>query len=223
MPRVKENTKTAWDWELEELTQGSGSDPLSGSVDEFPLALRERAELLASADNDPDKLFLPSPTSKKLQLRQTFAFWSDLGLSDSLENSTQADVYWTIQSVLHDLRIGSDEKGLASTYHSTLISPACFDRYNDGVIQACLLRAAKPVELNYAVDHEFSRQMADVLQSVITNWRNPQGEAALEFLLALWTGRLQLVDAHVKELLDLENGEMPDEMRFIMKQLAKYV
>lgn len=116
----------------------------------------------------------------------------------------------------------SDENGLASTYHTTLISPACFDRYNDGVIQACLLRSAKPVELNYAVDEEFSRQMTDVLHSVISNWSNNQGEAALEFLLALWLGRLQLFEEHIGKLLKLlanERPNMPIEMQFMLNQI----
>jgi hypothetical protein len=222
LPRVRENTKTAWDWETEELKKWS--DPFSGYDDELPTLLSERVNFLTSEANDPDKLFLPEPAGNNLKLRRTFVFWSDLGLDDNLPNATQSDVYWTIQSVLHDLRLGSDEKGLASTYHTTLISPVCFDRYNDGVIQACLLRAAKPVELNYAVDSEFSRQMADVIYSVISNWRNPQGEATLEFLLALWTGRLQLIDAHLAELLTLLTDEirtdMPDEMLFILKQIT---
>jgi hypothetical protein len=224
VPRVKENTRTAWDWETEELRKWS--DPLSGHDNELPTLLNERFNFLTSGANDPDELFLPKPTGGKgkLKLRNTFAFWSDLNLGDYLSKTTQSDVYWTIQAVLHDLRLNSDEKGLASTYHTTLISPVCFDRYNDGVIQACLLRAAKPVELNYAVDFEFSRQMTDVIYSVISNWSNPQGEATLEFLLALWTGRLRLLDIHLKELLKLLTDEklknMPAEMRFILKQIS---
>lgn len=222
LPRVKENTKTAWDWEIEKLKQWS--DPFSEHDDELPALLSERVDFLTSDAIDLDKLFLPEPSGNDLKLRRTFAFWSDLGLSDSLDNASQSDVYWTIQSVLHDLRLGSDEKGLSSTYHTTLISPVCFDRYNDGVIQACLLRAAKPVELNYAVDSEYSRQMTDVIYSVISNWSNPQGEATLEFLLALWTGRLRLLDIHLKELLnplpdEIQTG-MPTEMRFMLMQIA---
>ncbi len=222
LPRVKENTMTAWDWEIEQLKKSSCSDPLSGVEEELPPLLRARVEFLESDSTDLDKLFLPTPAGNKLMLRRTFAFWSDLGLEDRLCDATQSDVYWTIQSLLHDLRIKSDENGLASTYHTTLISPACFDRYNDGVIQACLLRSAKPVELNYAVDEEFSRQMTDVLHSVISNWSNNQGEASLEFLLALWLGRLQLLETHIEDLLRLLNDEIPKmsiEMQFILKQI----
>ena len=222
LPRVKENTKTAWDWETEELNKWS--DPFSGHDDGLPTLLNERVNFLTSEANDPDKLFLPDSDGNNLALRNTFVFWSDLGLGDCAANATQSDVYWTIQSVLHDLRIGSDQNGLSSTYHTTLISPACFDRYNDGVIQACLLRAAKPVELNYAVDSKFSRQMTDVIYSVISNWSNPHGEATLEFLLALWTERLRLIDDHLKNLLSNLTHEirtdMPEEMLFFLKQIT---
>jgi hypothetical protein len=223
LPRVKENTLTAWDWEIEQLKKYSCSDPLSGVVEELPQLLRERVEFLESDLTDLDRLFLPNPTGNKLTLRRTFAFWSDLGLEDRLGDATQSDVYWTIQSLLHDLRLKSDENGLASTYHTTLISPASFDRYNDGVIQACLLRSAKPVELNYAVDEEFSRQMTDVLFSVISNWSNNQGEATLEFLLALWLERLQLLEEHVERLLTLLTNEIPNmpvEVQFMLKQIG---
>jgi len=216
MPRIKENSKTAWDWELEILRQCA--DPLSDKYSgPLPQKFATRIETIGVSNSDPNQLFWLSPKGGILKLRPTFAFWSDLELKT--DNATQADVYWTIQSVLHDLRIRSDEKGLASTYHTTLISPACFDRYNDGVIQASLLRAAKPTELNYTVDVDFSRRMADVVLAVLNSWNTDQGEAALEFLIALWTGRMQLVDEHVKEITHVDKEFMPEEMRFLIERL----
>ncbi|CAH1906104.1 conserved hypothetical protein [Candidatus Nitrotoga sp. HW29] len=216
MPRIKEHTKTAWDWELEKLNQCA--DPLTNMNGEpLPKILSARIKTIEVSNSDPNQLFLLSPVGHILKLRRTFAFWSDLELETDI--ATQADVYWTIQSVLHDLRIRSDERGLASTYHTTLISPACFDRYNDGVIQASLLRAAKPTELNYTVDADFSRRMTDVVLAVLHSWNNDQGEAALEFLIAIWTGRMELVDEHLKEIIYVDKKHMPEEMRFIIEQL----
>jgi hypothetical protein len=34
----------------------------------------------------------------------------------------QADVYWTISAILHDLRLESAGKSLGSVYHITLIA-----------------------------------------------------------------------------------------------------
>jgi len=216
MPRIKEHTKTAWDWELEKLNQCA--DPLTNmNGDPLPEILSARIKIIEVSNSDSNQLFLLSPVGHLLKLRRTFAFWSDLELETDM--ATQADVYWTIQSVLHDLRICSDERGLASTYHTTLISPACFDRYNDGVIQASLLRAAKPTELNYTVDVDFSRRMADVVLAVLNSCNNDQGEAALEFLIAIWTGRMQLVDEHINELANVDKKNMPEEMCFIIDRI----
>lgn len=213
MPRLKEYDKTSWDYERDIYQEET--DPFSGdSV--IPTLLKERASQLNSFGTD--QLFLPAPNGLPLKLRDTFAFWT--GLRDvKTSDASQADVYWTIQSVVHDLRIKSDEKGLASIYHSTLISPVCFDRYNDGVIQACILRTAKPVELNYTVDELFSRQMADVICSSVSSWENEQGEGALEFLVALVCDRLRINDEHLGEVVKLMTDEMPEIMRFFLIKL----
>lgn len=216
LPRFSEKSKSVWDIEKEKLSAFSEiEDPLSDTPEKLPNLLAARAKTLESASSDD--LFLTSATGKPLKLRETFAFWG--GLQLRTQDSSQADVYWTIQAILHDLRMKNDS-GLATTYHSTLISPVCFDRFNDGVIQACLLRAAKPIELNYAVDEIYSRQMTDIIISIIKNWDNPQGEASLEFLFALWAGQLKLLDGHLKEITALEMGDMPNDVIFILKKLS---
>lgn len=215
LPRFSEKSKSVWDIEKEKLSAFSEiENPLSDTSEKLPNLLAARAKTLEAASSDD--LFLTSATGQPLKLRETFAFWG--GLQLRTQDSSQADVYWTIQAILHDLRMRSDS-GLATTYHSTLISPVCFDRYNDGVIQACLLRAAKPIELNYAVDEIYSRQMTDIIISIIKNWDNPQGEASLEFLFALWAGQIKLLDGHLKEITVLETDGMPDHVIFILKNL----
>lgn len=224
LPRVKEHTKTAWDAEKECLQRFSEDDPLSDK--KLPSILSARLNLLTGNSFDSKSLFLPTcfNDNKSLTLRQTFAFWSDFGFDkDRLNKSTQADVYWTVQSVLHDLRNKSENNGLATSYHTTLISPTNFDRYNDGVIQACLLRAARPVEMNYRLDSIFSRQMTDVILSVLRNWNNEQGEAALEFLMALWSKRLRVEDEHLREILQVQDDGMTDELKFIFADLGEWL
>ena len=221
VPRVKQYTKTAWDWEREVLFPFSDDDPLGYGDVALPETLSERLLLLTGEANDDNSLFLLDPCKQPMKLRRTFAFWSDLGFSDEkIENTTQSDVYWTVQCILHDLRNDSENNGLATTYHTTLISPANFDRYNDGVIQACLLRSALPVEMDYRVDTVFSRQMTDVICSVITNWKNAQGEASMEFLMALWTKRLRINDDHFQEIISLKTDEMPCSMIFLLECLT---
>ncbi|CAA0078290.1 hypothetical protein [Zhongshania aliphaticivorans] len=221
VPRIKEHSETAWDRERKILTSASEDDPLGDTYASLPASLESRRKGVIADSLDSDELFLRDAQGDPLKLRRTFAFWSDLGFDDArLSQTTQADVYWTIQCVLHDLRTKSENGGLATAYHTTLISPANFDRYNDGVIQASLLRAAHPVELDYRVDPVFSRQMADVCMSVIRNWDDEQGEAALEFLMALWSGRLQLLDEHINELSQCRTDDMAEDIKFFLDRLS---
>lgn len=224
VPRIKEYSKTSWDAENEVLKQFALDDPLKDHPSiELPALLSSRQKDLASNSNpDKNQLFLPDHQNSPLKLRRTFAFWSDFAFDHSrLSKATQADVYWTIQSVLHDLRNKNENDGLSTTYHTTVINPANFDRFNDGIIQACILRSAQPVEMDYRIDYTFSRRMTDVISSVITNWNNEQGEAVLEFLMALWTKRLQVIDEHLKELCDLKDQSMSEEIKFIFDRVIE--
>lgn len=82
----------------------------------------------------------------------------------------------------------------------TVLSPEVFSRFNDGVIQSALLRAALPVELNYASSRDQSRAIADLILQMCDLHDRPQGEALAEFLMALRSGRLQLEDVQLKRL-----------------------
>ncbi|WP_324037761.1 hypothetical protein [Aeromonas caviae] len=216
LPRFNGQLLSPWDIEKNKLSSfESIDDPFNLSDAKLPPLLSGRLSKI-NANPSQNELFLPSPQGAALHLRNTFAFWDELKLDTN--KASQADVYWTIQSILHDLRIEND-KGLATTYHSTLLSPVCFDRFNDGVIQACLLRAAKPAELNYSIDFSFSRQMTDIIISVIKNHENPQGEGCLEFLLALWCGRLKVQCKHLEEILSLRDTANSEDVKFILFQL----
>lgn len=224
VPRIKEHTRTAWDCEREALQPYSNDDPLGEENSALPELLAKRLNSISSENSDSNSLFLPDPCGQALKLRRTFAFWSDFDFNgDRLNQTSQSDVYWTIQCVLHDLRNASEDNGLSTTYHTTLISPANFDRYNDGVIQACLIRSALPVELDYRVDPIFSRQMTDIILSILANWNNAQGEALLEFLLALWTKRLRINNAHINEILNFNRDGLPEVVNFLLGCIHKSV
>ena len=194
MPRITAQTVTAWDIELRELKEWDPSNPFARQG--IPQMLLNRLDDLKNTSDNT--MFLPKVNGESLKLRQTFAFWSSIGVAT--EAATQADVYWTIQAILHDLR-GKVDGGLGSVYHTTVISPTCFDRYNDGIIQAALLRSAMPLELNYSIDEQFSQKMTDVIVSVLDSSSSEQGEAALEFLFALSVGRLRLCGDHVRQII----------------------
>lgn len=219
MPRVKKDTYTAWSSEIDFWRPFKSEDPMGVAEIEPPDHFSLREAHLLNENFTANDLFLTDPHRNALKLRPAFAFWSGLDLDTN--KASQADVFWTVQAVLHDLRIKSQEKGLATTYHTTLISPVCFDRFNDGVIQACLLRAARPVELDYSIDENFSRQMTDIILSILKNFDNSQGEGALEFLLALASGRLRLLKTNLQEIVNLLMDHSNELLSFFNAPLAK--
>lgn len=219
LPRTNDKSKTYWDLEHEKLFQFKNDDPL----DDYYHGQKISADLLSrlvllESPISPNELFLKDSKGKSLKLRETFVFWDKLAIV--LEDSSQADVFWTIQTLLHDLRM-NDGKGLSTIYHYTLLSPVCFDRYNDGVIQACLLRSAYSSELNYSIDENYSQQMCDIICSVVRNYDNEQGEGCLEFLMSIWIKHLRILDHHLKEILSLENPSMPDSVKFLLHQIRR--
>jgi hypothetical protein len=218
MPRITENTLTSWDVEMAQLNKFNSANPFAESG-LSPLLKSRIANLNSRSSNDSDSLFLPTVANKQLSLRQTFAFWSGINLSAS--SATQSDVYWTINSILHDLR-KKTTGGLGSIYHTTVISPTCFDRYNDGIIQAALIRSATSLELNYSIDENFSQKMKDVIDSVIENSGSDQGEAVLEFLLGLWVGKITLLSSHVFQIVEkFESAVLGDDVKFMLAQIEK--
>jgi hypothetical protein len=155
-----------------------------------------------------NELFWPSSSNEvPLRLRPNFAFWR----FEYEDQTSQADVYFTIAAILHYRRSGTATR-IALTdheHHRVVLSPRCFDQFNDGVIQASLLRAAHRSELNYSVDSHFSRSMANTLRFFLRNARNQAGEASTEFLLALFGGKLRLAQSDHEEFVK-DLGGMED-------------
>lgn len=137
-----------------------------------------------------------------LRLRSDFAL-IDGSLQDPV--ASQADLYAVFCVVLSGLRHSTDStRRLANnSYERSVLSPLNFDRYNDGVLQACLLRSARPREMAYgACDKELSEQMLGVLMNALPQpGRTEKSEALIEFLLALATRRMTLATSHLDVFL----------------------
>jgi hypothetical protein len=164
-----------------------------------------RISLIQSSENRgglSNELFWPSPAGSILKLRPNFAFWK-FAYAD--KDISQADVYLTITSLLHAKRTGGANRSrwTQHEHRRVVIAPRVFDRYNDGVIQASLLRASMDEELDYSCSTIYSLAMLDVLTFVISNLTNEAGEATVEFLLAVAVGKLRLQRSHIDELLKL--------------------
>ena len=140
-----------------------------------------------------DELFLAN-AQVPLSIQPGFVFWPKSLPRES--GHRQADVFFTIASVLQQLRANAFAPGerriISNWFQQTILAPGNFGRFNDDVIQAALLRAAHPCELNFADTVTESRELGRLLRRVIVASQSPRGGAASEFLLALATRRLQL-------------------------------
>ena len=141
-----------------------------------------------------NELFWKAPSGKHLTLTHGFVY---LPRGISYGSISQADVYFILNSVLHHQRIGAGHKSpLRQTeYTRRTICPLMFDRFNDGVIQASLLRAALRPELNYSLDCQASLDMLNIIREAIAANDRNKGEALREFTLALALKRLVLTNS----------------------------
>ncbi|MET4080285.1 hypothetical protein ABIB40_000225 [Pedobacter sp. UYP30] len=146
-----------------------------------------------------NKLFLPNTSGEELAVRKSFAFWNFDCYSEKV---SQADVYFTISAIINKLRYSkSQEQTLTQTeFVRNLIDPGNFHRYNDGVIQASILRSSYPSEICYHVDEKLSAYMLTILEKIITDHKSPQGEGLLEFLYAIAIQKLTLKKDHMRKI-----------------------
>lgn len=153
--------------------------------------------------------FLPKTNGEPLALTAGFVFFCkhfDQEIVDS--KVLPGAVYLTIASALQCARELKDKNNqLKSTgYESVVLAPECFLRFNDNILQACLLRACHPSELDYSASPHLSKLVKELLTKVFSRHDHPYGAAALEFAAALATGRLKLkkddFDVLVKEAIE---------------------
>jgi hypothetical protein len=157
---------------------------------------------LSETGNPTQRPFLLSTTAgSSLVLRPGFIY-----LDNRTAITDAAVVYAIISAVLQNARenaeLSHDLRLVSSSFEQVVLAPECFNRFNDGVIQACILRAAYPSELDYSCSVELSADMAGVLAKIFKNHAVERGEAALEFATALATGRLKLDRKSGIKLLD---------------------
>lgn len=138
----------------------------------------------------------------RLKLRPDFAFWTCSYTADSRHAPM---VLATIGAILQRARtedFRSDDHRLASeAFQQVVLDPQNFNRYNDGIIQAAILRQAYSSELDYSSLPIDSRYMVLLLKKMFLARSKQQGEAIAEFAFAIGTGRLKLQQVDKNELL----------------------
>jgi len=151
-----------------------------------------------------EDVFLPSlvPNRHRLVLRPDFVFWNP-GYAESECHAPM--VLAAIGRILERARtqaFDDDKHRLSSdAFQQVVLDPQNFSRYNDGIIQAALLRQAYPSELDYSSLPEESSFMLFFLKKIFAARRTQQGEAAAEFAFALGVGRLKLHPRDLSELV----------------------
>jgi hypothetical protein len=206
LPLGGSKSETTWDLERRLL------DELIAQCDPGPArdALEQRRNLIREASGTgvrglSEDLFWPNAGRPSLDLRPGFAFFPTLKQGTK---ASQADVYFTMTAVLHARRSarGEEDSLFQQEHLRKVLSPRCFDRFNDGVIQASLLRAATLPELDYSIDENISREMWQVLDFIFRAKTADAGEAYREFLLAMALKRLRLRIADMERLIE-NHGE----------------
>ncbi|WP_341524022.1 hypothetical protein AABC73_13615 [Pseudomonas sp. G.S.17] len=158
--------------------------------------------------------FLPKHNGEALALSDGFLFFDpSSNVGQDCPNVPQSTVFFTIAAVLQYAREHDEhELRLQPTgYESVVLSPECFLRFNDNILQASFLRACLPSELDYSASPELSKLMKEFLAKVFARWERTYGDAALEFAAALATGTLQLTPEDTRALLseglEIRRGE----------------
>ena len=194
--------------------------------------LEQRKNILAESSGTIKKglssnLFYPRVTTvpnTELELRKNFAFFN---FSDYDTHVSQSDVYFTVSNILNSLRNSERPNNLnQSIYVRKIIDPGNFNRFNDGIIQASVLRACKSEELAYNIDNELSEEMYNILETMVKYYKEDQGEALLEFLYAIAIKKLCLKNNHLKNLIELVNRNCKEKIiicfaKFIQAKVIK--
>jgi hypothetical protein len=185
----------AWEEELQFLTSTKDLWPEDARSE-----LQQRLNRLRnSAKSLNDDLFLSNASGRAMKLQPGFAFWK------KFHDNSQADVFFTMSAIMQHLRDETvkarDEVLRTNWLQQTLLSSENFGRFNDGVIQACILRGALSAELDYRDDPAMSSDAARIIRRILEAADHSRGEAAVEFLLAIGTGRLRLREQDLELVL----------------------
>ena len=179
-----------------------------------PERVQDRIEKIKKNGILDSEFFLPSSVFPhcKLTLRPGFVFW-DEEYQNSLDHS--ASVLSTVASSLQHAReedsIPDADRLYSSAFQQVVLDPENFSRFNDGIIQAALLRASYSSELDYSSIADASKRLGKFLQRLFQNNQRDQGEASLEFAFALAIGKLKLTKKDHKDLVDFCKDKIQGE------------
>jgi len=188
---------------VEESIQKELQEIYSLPTSEVPRELSTRAMQLRRGACE-EHLLLPTgdQATTALSLNEGFAFWPKNYEAGPL----QSEALFTLGALLQNART-SEEVPLIRRLHSPMLmqvklDPENFARFNDPLLQACILRCARASELDYRGDTDASFYMRTLLER-IANRMGMEEQAELEFLTALSIRRLQLSDVDLDHVCNV--------------------
>ncbi len=171
----------------------------------------ESLSILGITLENNEHAFLPTVACKPLALTEGFVYWSPSQEARDASNHAAVSYLAMSSALQHAREFDTPSARLASSLHETVVLDAeNFLRFNDGTLQASLLRAALPHELDYSRSPELSEMMREFLEKVFLNCTASYGEAALEFGLALASGHLRLTESDKRRLLEVLSKAQTD-------------
>jgi len=216
-------TANSWAMELDFLRSARRWAERAGH--EIPDEIGARIGILESAPATglTNNLFWPSFSGRPLKVRSDFTLIKTEGGKRAI---SQADVFVVISVWLHRLREGVQGKPRLAyrAFERAVIAPDNFQRFNDGAIQAAILRAARAYELAYAsCSIEVSNSLYELLNGTLDKVGQGEGEALPEFVLAIATRRLTLDPAVERNFLRSveQHASAPKAITLIAKYLLE--
>jgi hypothetical protein len=205
----------------------------SSNLQRLPKNISRRAKLLGSASPVGSLALLPhgARVDEQLKIRPGFAYWPDGFSAGAFHAEILGTIAVLLQRAREDSKLSGDNRLSSATYQHVVLDPENFARFNDGILQAALMRCAYPSELDFRADYAASDFMKSLILRALARATDQGGEAILEFLLALEQDRLQLVDVHRENVMAsaractkwaplkralsfLINPKLPDKMPF---------
>ncbi|WP_374542306.1 hypothetical protein, partial [Flavobacterium sp.] len=111
-----------------------------------------------------------------------------------------------------------------SEYVRNILDPGNFIRFNDGIIQTCLLRASKSEELDYSLSDDASLQMKSILGDMIIHINDDHAEALNEFFYAIAIRKLKFIPFVIEDCISLlEEQTDYNKKDSILKGLVEYI
>lgn len=163
--------------------------------------LEARRSMLSTESTTRDGIFWPG-LQGPLVIQRDFVY---LDTAASTGTISQADIFAIVSNLFASARSGSNDLTkkpsgndaitlTQSVYGNVLLTPEAFMTFNDGVLKASLLRAARKSELMYYVDPGYNTRMSEIVHAELSGWAVGTGDALPEMLLAIATNRLRLRD-----------------------------